>query len=134
MIFRQPNGKLCMCSYNGKVQINNMTEGDYVEYCTNEARKFINNPDNILNFGKLIETSIEFRTHISDEQLKEMGSDKTFLELMKFVPRKPINKQYVPVNFETQGKCPNCGGFVVNGMGGMDQQCKKCGQILKWDS
>lgn len=127
MLVRQPNGKLCLCDWNGNIEKMNLTEDDYVEYCANKARKFVKNPDNIKNLGELIKLN-----NVSDNQLKEMGSEKRLVELLKFIPCEPLHTQYVPVNFETQGQCPSCGSFVVNGMGGTDKQCKKCGQLIKW--
>lgn len=127
MLIRQPNGNICICDWNGEIEQMNLSEDEYVEYCADKAREFVKNPDNIKNFGELIKLK-----NVSDEQLKEMGSDKTFAELIKFVPCKPIRPQYISVNFETQGLCPSCGAFVVNGMGGTDEKCKKCGQVIMW--
>jgi len=127
MIVRQPNGKLCVCDWHGKVEKMNLTEEDYVAWQADKAREFINNPDNIGNFGKLVERQV-----VTDEELKQMGSDKTLKELLKFVPLKPLGQQYIPVNFETQGKCPSCGSWVRNGMGGKDEKCGMCNQILEW--
>lgn len=127
MLIRQPNGKICMCDWTGKIERMNLTEDDYVEYCAAKAREYINNPDNIEHFGKLIE-----RQKVTDEELKEMGSEKTLEELLKFVPRKPLHMQYISVNFETQGRCPSCGGVVVDGMGGTDDKCGRCNQLLSW--
>lgn len=127
MLIKQPNGKICVCSYDGTVEKMNLTEDEYVEYCIELAKEESKkNLDSIQNFGKLIE-----KQKVTEEQLKEMGSDKPLSELLKFVPRNPLNTQYIPVNFETQGICPNCGKFVVNGMGGTDKKCS-CGQILLW--
>lgn len=116
-----------MCDWTGKIEKINLTEEDYIDYCTDKAREFVSNQENIKNFGELIKFE-----KVSDEQLKEMGSDKTLSELLKFVPRKPLDTLYIPINFETQGICPSCGKFVVNGMGGADKSCKNCGQILSW--
>lgn len=127
MLIRQPNGKLCMCDWTWKIEKMNLTEQDYIDYCTRKAKEYVMNTKNIKNFGELIEFQ-----KVSDEQLREMGSDKTLSELLKFVPRKPLNTQYIQVNFETQGTCPSCGNIVVNGMGGTNKECKKCGQILNW--
>lgn len=127
MLVRQPNGKICICDWNGKVEKMNLTEEEYVEYCANKAREFVSNTDNIYNFGELIK-----QQNVSDEELREMGSDKTFEELLKFVPLKPVSTQYIPMNFETQGKCPSCGTWVRNGMGGTDEKCSECNQMLKW--
>jgi len=60
-----------------------------------------------------------------------MGSDKVFSELIKFVPCAPVRPQYIPIYFETQAYCPSCGEIVVNGMGGTDQKCRKCNQMIK---
>lgn len=116
-----------MCNWNGEIEKMNMTEEEYIEYCASKARAFISNKDNIKNFGELIKMKT-----VSDEQLKEMGSDKTFSEFIKFVPCAPVHSQYIPINFETQAYCPSCGEIVVDGMGGTDNKCKKCGQIIKW--
>ena len=116
-----------MCDWTWKIEKMNLTEQDYIDYCTRKAKEYVMNTKNIKNFGELIEFQ-----KVSDEQLREMGSDKTLSELLKFVPRKPLNTQYIQVNFETQGTCPSCGNIVVNGMGGTNKECKKCGQILNW--
>ena len=127
MLIKQPNGKICVCSYDGTVEKMNLTEDEYIAYCIELAKEESkNNLDSIQNFGKLIE-----KQKVTEEQLKEMGSNKQLSELLKFVPRKPLNTQYITVNFETQGICPNCGKIVVNGMGGTDKKCS-CGQILLW--
>lgn len=127
MLIKQPNGKICICSYDGTVEKMNLTEDEYIAYCVELAKEESKkNLDSIQNFGKLIE-----KQKVTEEQLKEMGSDKSLSELLKFVPRKPLNTQYIPVNFETQGTCPNCGKIVADGMGGTDKKCS-CGQILLW--
>ena len=127
MLVRQPNGKLCLCDWTGEVEQMNLTEDDYIEFCANKAREFVSNKDNIKNFGELIKMK-----NVSDSQLKEMGSDKKFSELIKFIPCAPVKQQYIPVNFETQTLCPSCAAIVVNGMGGTDNKCKNCGQMIKW--
>lgn len=128
MLIKQPNGKICVCSCDGTVEKMNLTEDEYIAYCIELAKEESKkNLDSIQNFGKLIE-----KQKVKDRQLKEMGSDKTLAELLKFVPRKPLQTKYISVNFETQGICPSCGNIVVDGMGGTDKTCKKCGQILSW--
>lgn len=127
MIIRQPNGKLCICDWIGKIESMNLTEDDYVEYCAVKAREYIKNPDNIEHFGKLIK-----HKKVTDEELKEMGSERTLEELLKFVPQKPLHTQYISVNFETQGRCPSCGSFVVDGIGHTDKKCSTCNQLLEW--
>lgn len=127
MLIRQPNGKICICSWDGTVEMMNLTEDGYTAYCIELAKEEIKkNLDGILDFGRLIA-----KQKVTEEQLREMGSDKSLSELLKFVPRKPLNTKYIPVNFATQGTCPNCGKFVANGMGCTDKKCS-CGQILLW--
>lgn len=127
MLIRQPNGKLCLCDWTGKVEKMNLTEDDYVELCTNEAREFVSNKENIKNFGELIKLK-----KVSNSQLKEMGSDKDFSELIKFIPCEPVRQQYISANFATQAHCPTCDAIVSNGIGGADSKCKNCGQAIKW--
>lgn len=128
MIVKQPNGKLCLMSWDGSVEKMNMTEDEYVQYCIEKAREEAkNNLKDIKNFRELIE-----HQKVTDEQLKQMGSDRTLFELLKFVPRKPLQQQYISCNFETQGKCPSCQAWVANGIGGKIEKCK-CGQILDWN-
>ena len=64
--------------------------------------------------------------------LKEMGFDKPYNELVKFVPRRPQDTMYASCDFTTYGKCPNCGEKVQNGMRHRDEKCK-CGQLLDWE-
>ena len=35
MLIRQPNGKLCMCNWNGEIEKMNLTEEEYIEYFFN---------------------------------------------------------------------------------------------------
>ena len=88
-------------------------------------------------FGKLIEATvisgyIEHTNDIPDNVLREMGFDKTYMELLKYVPRKPVNQSYAPCDFTTYAKCPGCGGVVIDGMGGTNDKCSCCVQMLKW--
>lgn len=46
---------------------------------------------------------------------------------------KPLNKEYISVNFETRGKCPNCDTVVINGYFKVDAICPKCGIGLDWE-
>lgn len=127
MLIRQPNDKLCLCDEHGRIIEMNLTENDYIEYCATKAKEFVKNEDNIKHFGELIKMKT-----VSDIQLKKMGSDKPFKELIKYIPENPVDTHYIEINFETIGKCPNCGADVVNGIGGKDAKCKKCEQMLKW--
>ena len=47
-------------------------------------------------------------------------------------PVKPLNIQWVSVNFESQGTCPNCGELVVDGYQRTDHNCPNCGIELIW--
>lgn len=132
-LIKQPNGKYCKVDYRGKLSFFNYTEQDIIDMYIKQAKEDMENAE---HFGKIIE-NIEYgdrcsveRT-ISDEHLESMGFDKTYDELVKFVPRKPLHQNYAPCDFATYGKCPNCGESVRDGMGHTDEKCK-CGQILKW--
>ena len=128
MLIRQPNGKICICSWDGTVERMNLTEDEYTAYCIGLAKEEIKkNLDGILDFGRLVA-----KQKVTDGQLKEMGSGKPLSELIKFAPRKPLNTQYVPINFEIQGICPHCGEVVIKRMGKTNEKCK-CGQFLKWN-
>lgn len=130
---KQPNGKYCYFNHDGKVEKHNLTEQDITDMYIEFAKTKV---DNAEHFGNIISNTVsnyDSRVKaISNDVLKEMGFDKTYHELVKFVPRKPSDKRYVSVNFETIGKCPNCGEKVVNGMGGRDDKCGSCGQLLEW--
>lgn len=45
---------------------------------------------------------------------------------------KPLNKEWISVNFENQGRCPKCGEIVVDGYKATDNNCPKCGIKLDW--
>lgn len=61
-----------------------------------------------------------------------MGSEQTYAELIKLIPREPVLQYYVGCEFATFGDCPNCGNSVRDGIGHTDKNCNKCGQLLKW--
>ena len=48
-------------------------------------------------------------------------------------PVEPLNIQWVSVNMESQGICPNCGKIVVNGYQRVDLNCPLCGIKLIWE-
>lgn len=124
-LIKQPNEKYCIVSYSGDVVRYNLAEQDIINMYIEYAKACIGAAQ---HYGKLIEKTDE----VNDSVLKEMGFDKTYNELVKFVPRKPTNQQYASCDFATYGKCPNCGGSVRDGMGGTDDKCGHCGQLLKW--
>lgn len=131
-LIKQPNGKYCSVNMWGELEFFNLTEEEIINMYIEKAKA---NIVRAYNFGELIrqmENADNFnRQTISDEQLKDMGYDKSFKELVKFIPRKPRDTRYVVCDFATYGKCPTCGEKVVDGMGYKDTKCK-CGQLLKW--
>lgn len=124
MLIKQPNGKYCFCSYIGLNKEMNLTEEDVINKYIESAKVAINNAE---PFGKLIETQ-----NVSDEELKEMGSDKTYAELIKYVPLEPKNTRYASCDFATYGECPSCGDRVQDGIGLTHEKCSNCGQLLNW--
>ena len=48
-------------------------------------------------------------------------------------PVEPLGVQWISVNFESQGTCPNCGKIVVNGYQRVDLNCPLCGIKLIWE-
>lgn len=122
-LIKQPNEKYCIINYSGEVAQYNLTEQDVINMCIDDIKSYIKNAE---HFGNII------KNKVSDDVLKEMGFNKTYGELIKFVPRKPDNQSYSPCDFATYGKCPNCKNSVMNGMGHTDKSCRKCGQLLEW--
>ena len=47
-------------------------------------------------------------------------------------PVEPLYIQWVSVNMESQGTCPNCGELVVDGYSRTDKTCPVCGIKLMW--
>ena len=47
-------------------------------------------------------------------------------------PVEPLGIQWVSVNMESQGTCPNCGNLVVDGYSRIDRTCPVCGIKLIW--
>lgn len=132
-LIKQPNEKYCIVDYAGEVRRYNLTEQDIINMYIEDAKACIGAAE---HYGKIIKETVNVyngQTYdIDDDVLKEMGFDKPYKELVKFIPRKPINTQYAPCDFATYGKCPNCGGSVQDGMGHRDEKCSKCCQLLKW--
>ena len=132
-LIKQPNEKYCIVDYAGEVRNYNLTEQDIINMYIEDAKAHIGAAE---HYGNLISKTVgsgwrEQINSIPDDVLKEMGFNKPFNELLKFVPLKPLSTQYVGCDFATYGKCPNCGKTVVDGMGHTDERCE-CGQLLKW--
>lgn len=133
-LIKQPNGKYCILDYAHEVKKYNLDEQDIINMYIEDAKAHIGAAE---HYGCLIERTIssgfiEITYDIPDNVLKEMGFDKTYKELLKFVPRKPVHQSYVSCDFATHGKCPSCGENVRDGMGRTDKKCR-CGQLLKWN-
>ena len=124
-LIKQPNEKYCVVDYAGDIRHYNLTEQDIINMYISDAKACIGTAE---HFGNLIVRTSD----ISTDVLKAMGFDKTYEELQKFVPRKPINQSYAPCDFATYGMCPSCGASVRDGMGGKDEKCRGCGQLLEW--
>ena len=133
-LIKQPNGRYCSLDHYGRENFVNYTEQDVINLYIENAKKDMEKAE---HFGKVIEyiasgKILKAERVITDKVLESMGFDKPYKELVKFIPCKPLNTQYVSCDFATYGKCPNCGGSVRDGMGGKDEKCKSCGQLLKW--
>ena len=130
-LIKQPNGKYCTIGYQGKMDFVNYTEQDIIDLYIEEAKKDMENAN---HYGAIIEKSIRSGRSISNECLRTMGFDKPYNELVKYIPRKPVNLDYNPCDFTTYGNCPNCSSRVKDCMGHKDKSCKKCNQLLDWNS
>ena len=133
-LIKQPNEKYCIVDYAGDVRRYNLTEQDIINMYIEDAKACIGAAE---HFSNLIKRTVssgfeETLNRISDNVLNEMGFDKTYDELLRFVPRKVKNESYCGHDCTSYAKCPNCGSGVQDGMGGTDKQCRSCGQILKW--
>ena len=127
-LIKQPNEKYCIVDYAGEVKRYNLTEQDIIDMYIEDAKACIGAAE---YYGKLIAKTIG-SDGISDNVLKEMGFDRPYNELVKFVPRRPIHQTYASCDFTSYGKCPNCGKTVQNGIGFKEEKCKDCGQFLEW--
>lgn len=130
-LIKQPNEKYCVIDYAGDVRHYNLTEQDIINMYINDAKAHIGIAE---HYGNIIKRTISYDclNEIPDNVLKEMGFDKPYNELVKFIPRKPTHQEYAACDFATYGDCPNCGKTVTDSIGGKDEKCRWCGQMLKW--
>lgn len=125
---KQPNGKYYYDFNN--VTMWNLTRDKVVELFLNAEKEIINN---ILNNEESLD-GYDFlvKRELSDDVYLDMGFDRPLSELKKLIPEKVKNSSYNSRGFEEVGDCPCCGAKVRYGIGGGDEECKQCGQKLKW--
>lgn len=132
-LIKQPNEKYCIAGYDGEIRKYNLTEQDIIDMYIADAKACIGAAE---HYGNIIANTVGTYSDkifpISDDVLKEMGFNKTYDELVRFIPRKPLNQSYASCDFATYGKCPNCMATVQDGIGFKEEKCMKCGQLLKW--
>lgn len=137
-LIKQPNGKFCKIGLSGMLLLMNYTEDDIIEMYVEEAkRRAERDMEEAMHYGRIIkEIESKERHHkeryIHDSDLETMGFEKTYEELVKFLPRKPLEQQYIHNAFTTYGKCPNCGANVQNCFGPPQGKCRDCDQVLDW--
>lgn len=73
-----------------------------------------------------------FNAYLDMKNISIMIPKGTIIKGIEELGVKPLNQEYISVNFETQGKCPNCGERVVDGYSRIDKICPNCGAKLKW--
>ena len=137
-LVKQPNGKYCDVDFYGRLEFFNCTEEDilriYIDRAKRDMARAMENVGHYANIIKNIEygKQCEKEGYATNEELKLMGFDKTYDELIKYIPREPIDRFYFGRDFTEYGKCPSCGNNVENCMGRADEKCRKCGQLLEW--
>lgn len=130
--FRQPNGKYCYFTYNG-IGGFDLTEEDIIKLFVEEAKEEAEGAiQGAKNFGAIIEELLYRDSKHQDEWLQYIGFTEPYENLVKYVPREPLDKNYVHHDFTTYGKCPSCGNRVCVVMADEEEQCS-CGQRLKWN-
>lgn len=123
-IYKQPNGRYCVCDYKN-IYTAGLTKDDAIRFL---CREYLDDAPDILN---LIMKNESFE--ITDQQAEYMGFNKTVKEMRKYRPLKPTDQHYAPPEFCTYGKCPCCGESVYDGIGGKQEKCSNCGQMLDWN-
>ena len=98
-LIKQPNGKYCSADYRGKVKFFNYTEQDVIDMYIEKAKEDMRNAE---HYGKLVER-IEYgdncrvQRNINEKELKLMGFDKPYSELVKFIPPRANQSAVCPL-------------------------------------
>ena len=125
---KQPNGKYYY-DFNNVTKWN-LTREEVVEHFLNAETELINDrlndEESFDGYDFLVEREL------SDDVYLDMGFDRPLSELKKLIPKKVLNSSYNSRAFAEVGDCPCCGAKVRFGIGGGDEECKQCGQKLKW--
>lgn len=128
-LYKLPSGKYASIWYaDGFMKV--YEEQEIIDAYIRDAKRAM---ENAKTPEQLIEASVKRDLSIRDiAMVEQAGYTRPYAEMVMYIPRKPTNQQYAECDFATYGKCPNCGAPVRNGMGGIDEKCHKCGQVLDW--
>ena len=122
-LIKQPNGKYCSVNYDGNFIFNNYTEEEIVKMYIVMANDDMENSE---HYGVIVERFLNNNKEMNNDLLKYLGFEQSWEELIKHIPR-------MPLNITIYAKCPACGKMVVDGIGETDKKCRHCGQMLKWE-
>lgn len=135
-IIKQTNGKYLVWNYaDDSIKINLSNEditNIYIQRAKEQAEKDMQEAKGL---DCVLKHEIKYGTpKISEKDIQEMGINISKTELIKKVPLKPKNEQYIGCDFTTWAKCPNCNAKVYDSIGGTQTKCSECGQMLDWKS
>lgn len=131
MVVKQPNGKYCYVSGYGKITYKeNLTEEDYIALVVEQAKEQAKKDLQEENLQPI--TYLIAQSRVPDETLRSMGCVVSYEELCKLIPRIVVDQHYSGRDCTTYGKCPTCGNSVSSGIGGTDEKCHKCRQVISW--
>lgn len=132
-LIKQPNGKYCSVDFKGAILFDNFSEQDVINMYIEQAKQDMENAEHFTEVIKRLSRADRHNSSLIDEfRLQAMGFDKPYKELIKYIPREPLNQHYVGHDCTTYGICPNCNKGVQDGMGFKEEKCSHCGQLLKW--